>query len=34
MPRKPKNQDDKAIEIKKKKNLMNTMVKYVTLIEN
>ena len=34
MPRKPKNQDDKAIEIKKKKNLMNTMVKDVTLIEN
>lgn len=34
MPRKSKNQDDKAMEIKKKKNLMNTMVKDVTLIEN
>jgi hypothetical protein len=34
MPRKPKNQDDKAIEIKKKKNLMNTIVKDVTFVEN
>lgn len=34
MPRKSKNQDDKAIEMKKRKNLMNTMVKDVTLVEN
>jgi hypothetical protein len=34
MPRKSKKQDDNAIELKKKKNLMNTIVKDVSVIEN
>tara|TARA_B100000795_G_scaffold219317_1_gene173597 strand:- start:13972 stop:14760 length:789 start_codon:yes stop_codon:yes gene_type:complete len=34
MPRKSKKQDDNTIEIKNKKNLMNTIVKDISLIEN
>jgi hypothetical protein len=34
MPRKAKNIDDKTLDVKKKKNLLNTIVKDVTYVEN